>query len=329
MPATSVLRGTVVAVIGNVDLEALGPALTGESKFPARVRFHQAWYRASVLGISEFGLLPSGRALGSVLDPRSAKAGKNFVSKDAFEFLRWRRTQGWGVDERRSMSVMTSSQTLTFNVFGTLNAEPGWAARALTDLLGLRIDTPRTRVEVADISLLRQRTIVDAVTEASAGTGALGLIGWEVKLCDRYSSRAPSLGQPYADLVHHSSIWRPGSHERVSRRTNALFRSHALVEAARLRRGLPKTHLPFVLLRHPDDVHASNVIREYRSLLRRDSAVLDCRLDDLIRAMGDAARSTRQADTARTMCLRYVDHGKSEHMWRKVVDRGCKFVKAE
>jgi hypothetical protein len=126
-------------------LAELGPQLPAESGLPARIRFHQSWYRRLILGRAAFGAAPAyagGRALGSILSAEDADAGLNFVTQSAKSLFTWRRRQGWAVDPVRCTSYLTSSQALTLNLFGPLRAAPAWASRVLSVLLSIEVHAP-------------------------------------------------------------------------------------------------------------------------------------------------------------------------------------------
>lgn len=296
--------------------DQLGPTLPGEAPFPARIRAHQAWYRVAILGLETFGSLPSPslRELGSVLDQDAARAGKNFTSAAAHRFYGWRRTQGWGVEPHRCTAVMTSSQALTLNIFGLLDVEPEWAARTFSEVLGVKVRSARTNVEVAEWGPLKHRTRMDAITTLDLATGGSAVLGWEIKLCDRYTSRNLPLGTPYADLLSQVAIWKKDAHQSVTRRTNALFRCHALLEVIRTR-GPASHQAPFVLLRHDQDPLAPELVTEYRALLRDPSNLLDCPLGTFVAALLGTAEEESQGHAAESLRLRYLDLHRSESAW--------------
>lgn len=319
----SIQHGTSSTVAPEVGWpERLGPMLPGERGFPARMRAHQAWYRSEVLGLPTFGRLqpPSGRWLGSVLDDASAAAGMNFTSKAAQDFFTWRRTQGWGVDPYRCTAVLTSSQVLAINIFGLLRDRRSWGARAVTEALGLPVD----EIDAVDIEvggrLLGHATRVDAVITCSvAGRGAT-TIGWEVKLCDRFTSRNLALHDPYDQLVASTSMWRTSAVASVTKPINALFRCHALVVAISQR---AQTHAgPFVLLRHDEDPLASGVVRTYQQLLTEPASLIDCTLAALLTALRTTADEPDAASLVDVLSQRYIDLHQSEAAWRALEEAG-------
>lgn len=98
-----------------------------------RTRFHQSWYRAHALGLRRWGAAPGPRGgpLGSVLHEEDAATGANFTSDSAKRLFLNRHSEGWGVDSTRCLRLLTSSQALTFNLFGPLVEDPDLAAHVL------------------------------------------------------------------------------------------------------------------------------------------------------------------------------------------------------
>lgn len=82
----------------------LGPQNPGDGPLIRRVRLHQSWYRAAVLGLSRWGSTRgrSAKELGSVLTDGDVAAGLNFGSPSAFRLYKTRHSEGWGIDPRCS-----------------------------------------------------------------------------------------------------------------------------------------------------------------------------------------------------------------------------------
>ncbi len=101
-----------------------GPIYTKGRSFRARAEARQRAYRAAELraGCSTWG---------HWLDDAAASAGANFVVPEAFEAVRGRMAQGKGVDPRRTLTNMLSSQAMCFNVFTPLALDSDLAFRIL------------------------------------------------------------------------------------------------------------------------------------------------------------------------------------------------------
>jgi hypothetical protein len=213
---------------------------------------------------------------------------------------------------------MTSSQALAINVFSLLRPGSSWATKSLASVIDMPLrNVLSVNVEVAQRGLLGHATLIDAVTVVETQAGQTLMIGWEVKLGDRYVSRELALGNRYADLVRDSRTWRPDALRAVPRETNALFRCHALLEALCI--ATPGVRPgPFVLLRHDSDPRAAAVISRYRPLLSTPSNLIDCSLGSLLLAMKREAADELQHGAVRRLAERYVDLSLSDVAWRSL-----------
>ena len=73
----------------------LGPLPSSDTKFLRRVRVHQAWYRANVLGLARYGSLARSKDLcGSVLVDEDAERWLNFLGPSAAATYAARRMVG-------------------------------------------------------------------------------------------------------------------------------------------------------------------------------------------------------------------------------------------
>src|SRR5688572_4379946 len=113
----------------------IGPQYAGDATFAARMRLHQSWWRAEVLGVG-YGVGPTARGerLGNYLDDEAAAAGLNFLTPQIFEVVQERIAQGPGVEAYRCLHNMPSSQPMCFNLFGPLVRDHELATRRLLPL---------------------------------------------------------------------------------------------------------------------------------------------------------------------------------------------------
>ena len=309
----------VASVALEKRLRALGPLEVAEGPFSRRIRFHQAWFRSEVLGLARFGRLPapSDRPLGSVLHLEDAHCGANFVTKNALKLFLSRSLKGWGVAQTQCSTVMTSSQALSANLFGTLLSNPIWARRALSIALDLDVkalldwwwELPSR--SVTDIG--GDKTVVDAVLLLETKHGAQ-LFVFEVKLADRYISRVVQLRGRYEELVDEAGVWKLDALDRVGRGTNQMFRVHAVGVAASRQLKLAR-HPAVVLLAHPGDTKASSVVTSYQTAVRtpHDAKLLD--LGWLLQSMYVTAESDGAVSSAQTLLRRYTDLQASDALW--------------
>ena len=118
---------------GDLDL---GPQYGGDAPFAARMRRHQSWYRAQVLGVGcGTGPRPSSTArYGNMLTREDGDRGLNFVTPTAFAAARDRVAAGGGaVEPFRLFHNMLSSMPMCFNLFGPLIDDPELATRVKQD----------------------------------------------------------------------------------------------------------------------------------------------------------------------------------------------------
>ncbi|WP_157234303.1 PGN_0703 family putative restriction endonuclease [Rhodococcus opacus] len=301
----------------------IGPVVFAESSLASRVRFHQAWYRAAVLRIESYGSSPSPKgpiARGSVLPVADAQAGKNFISKNVFDTYLARRAQGWGVDPVRCTSFMTSSQTLTFNVFGPLLSNSAWFCRVLSTVLDMDVHgIDRAEIEYAPARpslALGDKTRLDLWMLLQTDIGTLSL-AVEVKYVDRFNSRYLPVwtNTRYQRLLEEKgAYWDFTEPVTRSRTINQLLRCHALSVFLSPSADAPPAHL--LVLHHPDDQSAQKVVDEYVTATKPHSSVLRTTINTLFDVMLDCAETTDQRITAHLLFDRYVKHDLSEASWQ-------------
>jgi hypothetical protein len=303
-------------------LRNIGPQLSGESGLARRVRFHQSWYRAVVLGLP-FSVTAghTERSLGSILSESDGTAGHNFLFPEALALYKGRRKAGWGVDPVRCERYLTSSQALTLNLLSLLVLDPEWMCAVIRAAIG-RSDLIRVsgvEVEFAPArpsEHLGDKTRVDALVHLDSPTGHEVLI-IEVKYADRFNSRSVDVehNRRYANLAKDSNLWRVDDHNLWTRRVNQLLRCHALgasVLGSQRARSSPPCLL---LIHHPLDVHAVEMASAYQAVVTRPETVQVCNLDRLLATMRDSALTDAQRSACDALRLRYLDHGRSEQMW--------------
>ncbi|MGJ0121735.1 PGN_0703 family putative restriction endonuclease [Williamsia sp. MIQD14] len=308
----------------DVQLAALGPVSFAESPLASRVRFHQAWYRAAVLGIESYGSSVHGRVStprGSILPAAAALAGKNFTSDHAHQLYRERRSRGWGLDPTRCTAYLTSSQALTLNIFGPLLNDKAWFACVLTDVLG----TPVREVLQAHIEhaphrpsqALGDRTMLDVWVIAKTENGQNLSIAIEVKYSDRFSSRVlPIWANPkYREIANsqHPPLWNLDAPASRTRAVNQLIRCHAL--CVFLAQEARATRSQLIVVHHPADSAAAAVIDEFDAIV--DNGTLHpCGLDSFLLAMSRSANAT-QSRTVDELRTRYVAYHLSDALWER------------
>jgi hypothetical protein len=320
-----VMTAPVSATSVSAHLELLGPQRSGESGLPARVRFHQSWFRYDVLGLRAFGSTrhhSGGRPLGSILAPSDARNGLNFVTPSARSLFEWRHQQGWGVDPFRCTSHMTSSQALMFNLLGPLWPDHSWITRLLTRLLeaevfailGLDLEFAPLRRS----AYLRDMTRLDGWIRLDTNDGPTALVV-EVKYSDRFSSRYinPAEQAPYRALASRTQLWSLDDGAAQARQVNQLLRCHALGAAVWLSEQPNCAPPRLLVVHHPDDDVARKTVAAYRKVLRIPELVTSVGLDAFLAGMLATASSCSQRHVVEELGRRYVAHDLSEELWHE------------
>lgn len=311
-------------------LAAIGPQRRADSLLARRVRFHQSWYRAVVLGRSTFGETSGAapRPLGSILADADAQAGLNFTSLAALRLFERRHAEGWGVDPVRCAKYLTSSQALTINLFGLLVESAAWSARVLRDALHrsditavewIKVEyAPRRRSQY-----LHDMTRLDVLMLVSTRTGD-ELLAIELKYVDRFNSRRVNIDRlPYRLLATSHDLWRDVDHVLQASEVNQLVRCHALaVAVADDLIASQKGHASLVVVHHHADPSSTAAVDRYRAHLHDPAMVQAVTLGAFISALQRQARSPQQRQAACDLYRRYVDESESEPTWDLHQGRG-------
>lgn len=289
-----------------------------------RVRVHQAWYRATVLGVERYGRLAgSGAPCGSVLPDDAAARHLNFLDDEAVHRYIERRSQGWGVDPERCTKYLTSSQTLSFNMLARAFTKPTACAELFNVLLGrtdlARLDTSSFEFAAQGTKYgLGDKTLLDVLLRFTTVTGSLQVVAVETKLADRFSTRRTvgMHGSKYADLGRRRGAWLDLTASLAGNRTRQLARCHALAESVQEQEGLPDQHAVLVVLTHPDDRNAADCVGSYMAGVATPGSVVHQQWSGFLLA----AKRAGALDEAATFELsrRYVDLAWSDAAWRSV-----------
>lgn len=310
----------------------LGPQESADGPFRARMRLHQSWYRAAVLGL-EHGEGPNaadGRQLGSMLTREDAARGSNFLDGAIFEVARRRMRAGTGVEPFRCLANMLSSQPLCFNLFGPLVENTDLATALLRPLLPDLRRVIEVHIEHAPsprAEYLGDRTAFDVFIGYERTDGARAFVGAEVKLTDGFSD-VPYDSERYRELTRASgSPWREDAYERLATpRFNQLWRNHLLVEALRRHPAEPYDSGRLAVVHHPGDTQANALLDDYRGTLRDPAASFaHWRLDTLLEHWQSADLRAEHRDWLARFAVRYLDLDHSEPA-RQFVQAGTEFT---
>lgn len=303
-------------------LSKLGPFPASDSKFMRRIRVHQAWYRSSVLGLRQYGHLAGSHApCGSVLPDKAADHFLNFNSRAAILHYELRRAMGWGVEPIRCKSYMTSSQALTFNMFGPVVGNASASAALFNALLG-RSDLVQLEwfnfeyCAFGTEFTLGDRTHVDLILRFSTTAREVQIVAVEAKLGDRFSTRRTvgMLGPGYRELAISSGLWHSLYNSLTDNRTRQLTRCHALAESLQ-RSADPSGKRAAILavLLHPSDTSGSGCFEAYERMVRRSDSIAKCSWDEYLACAMQA--DALDLSAGRILWNRYVDLQASQDCW--------------
>lgn len=261
---------------------ALGPQSPSDNELTRRLRRHQSWYRAAVLGLPcGTGPKPSSAtAYGNMLRREDGAAGRNFLSGRIFQVAMRRLKEPGAVEPFRLLHNMLSSQPMCFNLFGELVDNLPLATRLAQALWGERVAAV-TRVQMEHApqpaeDFLDDRTAFDAFIEYRTPEGGLGFVGVETKLSEPFSAK--HYDKPaYRRWMGPGSPWRPDAGDRVDAVAhNQLWRDHLLAWALLCREGSQYSEGRLLVAYHPQDRGCAGVIEGYRGLLA-DEATFEAR----------------------------------------------------
>lgn len=302
--------------------DELGPQNDTDGPFEARMRLHQSWYRAQVLGLphGDGPTVDGGQPLGSMLRREDAAAGSNFLDPTIFATAQRRMRSGWGVEPFRCLANMLSSQPMCFNLWGPLVSDTDLATRLMRTLLPdvervvevHLVYAPSPRVEY-----LGDRTAFDAFVGYVRPDGTRTFVGVATRLVDASTSSTQPTDR-YRELAHEPGApWVPDAYERMaSGRSSDLWRTHLLVEALRRHPAEPYSDGRFALVHHPADEWSAAVVDEYRAALREPERTFAAwPLDDLVARWERAGLSDAEQRWLAAFRMRYVDLHHSDEAW--------------
>lgn len=245
--------------------------------FRARMRRHQAWWRAERLRVPPATLNQDGSSWSqpNLLRPQDGARGLNFLTPAIFVLAQARIAQGTGaIDPHRLRNNLLSSQPMSFNLFGPLATDLKMASKLMRallpdlvqDVLGVRFEyAPEPRAE-----FLGDRTAFDVFLEIRDREGAKAFIGIETKLTEPFSPRVYDTPRYRALTEQTGSPWEPSRLPALLTPTaNQLWRDHLLVEALRVHPTAPygrRGH--FLLAFHEGDSACAAHASQYQALLR-------------------------------------------------------------
>ncbi len=296
---------------------SLGPQHPQDDAFTKRIRLHQSWYRAEVLGLS-CGVGPnqsSSDHFGNMLTEADAQEGKNFLTPGIYAYVKSRIAAGGGaVEPYRLLHNMLSSQPMCFNLFAPLREDRELATVVARALWGKHIARViRVEIEWAPTpreEYLDDRTAFDAFIEYERLDGGLGFVGIETKLTEPFSQQHTDKPS-YRRWMGEDCPWRAEAHDRVDVvEHNQLWRDHLLAWAMLRHPRCYYREGKLVVIHHPIDERCRAVLSGYRQLLQSDETLASHSLDELVDAWLLHAGPGSWLEEFRA---RYLELERSEH----------------
>jgi hypothetical protein len=311
---------SVPATFVSLTRDDLGPQSSGDEAFAARMRLHQSWYRAKVLGVP-CGTGPtrtSDAFYGNMLRAQDALRGLNFLSPHIHEVALARLGERRGkVEPFRLMHNMLSSQPMCFNLFGPLVRDRELARRVLLAIPGLDVaDVVSVQLEYAPDpahEYLNDGTAFDAFVDYRRGDGSRAFFGIETKLVEPFSQKYYDSSSHRRWMESQRSPFLPEAASRVAAiHHNQLWRDHLLAIALRDHARSPYAAGALMLVRHPGDASCTRIAEGYRSLLRpADQTFIDMPLDRLVGYFRDALNHPDEREWLSRFETRYLDLAQS------------------
>jgi len=253
-------------------------SLTVSSDTPrtARYRLAQSRWRETVLGLPP-GRHSNGRLVGSML-PADAPADAQWMTAHVAAYVKARlpaaRTAGEAIEEDRLRRNLLSSQPLCFNVFGQLAAYPAAAARILTSVLGVPVDTvDEVLVEHAPAAAkarLSDRSAFDAYLALHID-GATAFLGVETKYTEPFSAKEYD-SPAYRTTTEDAAGWFVPDAADAARAptTNQLWRTTMLAQLTEQTSTTHETGTGAVMvLCLEGDKHAESAVAGMNRLLKK------------------------------------------------------------
>lgn len=254
----------------NLPLRDLIGPLPDENLKKSRMRFHQGWWRAFVLGVAA-GPHPTqaGKLVCNVKQDGHAPDG-NFVGTNTFDVVRRTLAERGSecnragiIEEQRLYNNLLSSQPLAFNFFAQLQHDPQLATQLVKRMVPDIDEVLAVRFEFAPADWI-DNSAFDVALEVRRGSQR-GLFGIECKYTDSFSSTCYDRAE-YPGHYDISQAFTAPYKTCISGRFNQLFRNQLIAEA--LVRSDQYQFRLTGLLCHEDDDAAIATARDFQAILR-------------------------------------------------------------
>ncbi|NOG53188.1 MAG: hypothetical protein HND57_02470 [Planctomycetes bacterium] len=307
-----------------------GPQSSGDPPYTARMRFHQSWYRHTVLGVQP-GTGPgskSKRVYGNMLTREAGQSGLNFLDEGIHQQARQRlRDESGAVEEYRLLHNMLSSQPMCFNLFGLMIDDLDFATRvfrqvmphAVDEVTGIRIEhAPEPRNEY-----LCDRSAFDAYVEFEHLDRTRAFVGIETKLTEPFSQKAYDIPSYRYWTELPDSPWPEESWPSLSAvQYNQLWRNHLLAIAMRDHKQSSFRHGYHMLIAPSEDEQCWCAVRQYQKLLKKgDGTFLAVPLDRFISMIDHVVSSKKERAWYSSFRKRYLDLDASGADWQALEEQ--------
>ena len=290
------------------------------------MRFHQSWYRRTVLGLGP-GPNPHARnaIYGNMLKAEDGSKGRNFLTPEIFEHAQHRFPLSRNdSDTNRLYRNLLSSQPMCFNLLGPLNSDEV-ATRLMRRLPGFPGDAQVTGVlfEYAPPkeNHLDDLTAFDAFVTYERANGTKGFIGIETKLTEPFSQAKYEFADRYARWRERGQWWWKSGAEVhfMNKSFNQLWRNHLLVYSM-LNQKSPEYSEGYCAIVYPHgDSECGDAIDQYRNLLvpPGDETLLSWPLESIARLWAPTMESDALREWFDSFQKRYLWLEESEDVWQE------------
>ena len=254
-----------------INLLKLIGSLPSESDFKKRMRLHQGWWRAFVLGENE-GKHPKKddeNICNTLLNGEQTK--NNFLSnlvKNVISEVLEKRSDGNGglVDQKRLYNNLLSSQPLCFNFFASLYIDKNLALNFMRKFYPEITAVNEVYFEHANSKDKFDNSAFDIAFDVNNGYRK-GIIGFECKYTDSFSP-TPHKKPAYKSIYQQSNIWAKPYEELTCSKFNQLFRNQLIAESFKRDKQYEFAYL--ALFCHHKDEEAIKIAEEYKLMLKEE-----------------------------------------------------------
>ncbi|MFA7421545.1 MAG: hypothetical protein WCZ90_17820 [Melioribacteraceae bacterium] len=254
-----------------IDLLGLIGSLAKESDFKKRMRLHQGWWRAFVLGENEgkHPMKDDENICNTLLNGEQTKNNflSNLVKNVVVEVLKGRNDGSAGlVDQKRLYNNLLSSQPLCFNFFAPLYIDKKLALNFLRKYYPEITAVNEVFFEHANAKNKYDNSAFDIAFDVNDGCKK-GIIGFECKYTDSFSP-TPYRKKAYEEIFQQSNIWAKHYEELTCSKFNQLFRNQLIAESFKQDKQYDFGYLA-LFCHHKDDEAIKNA-EEYKLMLKNE-----------------------------------------------------------